>query len=138
LRKATNYIFPSYLQHEAFYFDEYNAEWIIAPRKASQIPYTEKDDETKGSNLLIFANTRFSKIRYINYGETENEYGCTSIKKLKNVDAFVLLRVKEVTDPNEIHSKLIIIDQYGKNLSQPLDLGNIKFEGIEITKINKF
>jgi len=138
LRKATNFEYPSYLQHEAAFFDEYMAEWIFAPRKASKIQYSEKEDETKGSNILITSNSRFSKINVKYYGELENDYGCSSIKKLKNVDAFVLIKTKELSDPVDIHSKLLIIDQYGKNLSIPLDLGNIKFEGVEIFKINKF
>jgi soluble calcium-activated nucleotidase 1 len=136
IRSKTGHTYPGYLIHEAIIWDEFNSKFIIVPRKASTEGYEEKKDEKKGTNLMIISNQRFNAIKVKKLGEEELEYGFSSIKKLPNMNMFVGIKVKELTDPKETNTKLIIFDTEGKFHSDYVDLGNIKFEGIEIFSFN--
>eukprot|EP01080_Neovahlkampfia_damariscottae_P008310 gene8310-134_t len=135
VRKESNTTFPGYLQHEAVIWDNDIKRWLFAPRKASEtIPYDEISDETQGSNLLIQMNSWERVTNVSRFGPLEKDYGFSSFKKIpKTNHHYVVLKTKEVSKPEKIiRSKIGVIDLDGNMKSDWYDLGDIKYEGIEI------
>jgi soluble calcium-activated nucleotidase 1 len=137
LRRAANVSDSGYLWHEAVHWDPLTRRWVLLPRKRSpDAPWTERSDETRGTNVLLVADDTFSTIDAGTVGPLEPEWGFTSVRKLPGArDIYVALKVREVSAPApEVQTKLGVFDLSGRLLLTPspwADLGRVKFEGLE-------
>ncbi|XP_053991367.1 apyrase-like isoform X2 [Hylaeus volcanicus] len=97
IRKMLNLEHPRYILHEAISWSSHLSKWVFLPRRASEEPYDEIKDETKGTNLLIIASEDFSfiEIKRIS-GILRPERGFSSFKFLPGTNDRLLLAVKTV------------------------------------------
>ncbi len=63
LRAATGATHPGYLMHEACVWVPTVREWWFLPRRHSEEPYDEKEDETRGTNFIIRADEHFTRVK---------------------------------------------------------------------------
>jgi len=140
----------SYLLHEAVAFNPMSRQWFFFPRRVSKEPYDEVLDESRGSNHLLIASEDFSDVRVINNigvracalarslsSDTHDivlqpldpNYGFSAVKLIPfRENEFVLLKTTEVDGVNTV---MMVIDIRGHVLMDQIDVGNVKFEGIE-------
>jgi len=116
LRTAANVTEPGYLWHEAVAYVGATREWVFAPRKRSpREPYAPREDQYRGSNLLLRSNNDFSEVRAVSAGPLEDTFGFTSIRAVPGAhNVFLALKSKEVDD--QVHSKLTVIGADGEVL----------------------
>ncbi|VDO92144.1 unnamed protein product, partial [Heligmosomoides polygyrus] len=72
VRRAAGIEYPGYMIHEAVQWSETHQKWFFLPRRASHEKYTEADDETRGSNLMIIADASLSSFRVVKIGEVKH------------------------------------------------------------------
>ena len=139
LRVATGTTFPGYMIHEAIHFNEYLRKWVVLPRRVSKEPYDEKEDEKKGSNLMILVNEKFDNVeKIVPVGDVVPERGFSSFKFVPGTDGKVILALKTVENENkatgesEQYSFVSMFDLTGEVLMPDQRIpGGAKFEGLE-------
>ncbi|MCL4134870.1 UNVERIFIED_CONTAM: hypothetical protein GTU68_026251 [Idotea baltica] len=62
LKKADNIQSPGYLIHESCVWSEILQRWVFLPRRASNEKYSDKEDEHRGTNLMLQATEGFEHI----------------------------------------------------------------------------
>jgi len=68
VRSVVGCDFPGYLVHEAVLWSPFSSKWVFLPRRVSQTPYDEVEDERKGSNIVITADDRFVDFNVVEVG----------------------------------------------------------------------
>ena len=133
MRRATNTTYPGYLWHEAVHFDAASRRWVFLPRKESRTPYEPREDERRGSNLLILADEALTQFDVTRVGPLEPEWGFASVRKVPGTrDVFMALKVREVD--GACSSKLGVFDTSGRFYTNPPFVpvhGSVKYEGLE-------
>ncbi|KIH53854.1 Apyrase [Ancylostoma duodenale] len=133
MRRTAGYRAPGYLTHEAVQWSSIQQMWYFLPRKASTTKYNEKDDERKGANLLILANSNLREFFVVRIGQLDHpERGFSAFDFIPNTDdkLMVALKTEEVRG-NPTKSYFTVFSLNGTVLlpDQELDDG-YKFEGI--------
>jgi len=131
LREATGTAFPGYLIHEAVRFHPVQRRWYFFPRRVSTEPYVDTLDESRGSNVVISTNEHFQDIKVTHLGEKIPTHGFSSFAFVPyREDEVVALKTEEVGDT--IATYITVFNLDGTILLEETQIGNIKFEGIEI------
>jgi soluble calcium-activated nucleotidase 1 len=132
LREKLGVKHPGYMIHEAVNWHPINKQWYFLPRRLSKDPYSEVDDEKRGSNVLIVANEKFSEVTSSYVGDLNPVRGFSSFKFIPGREDEVVA-LKSVEDGDNIESYIMIFNILnGKILLKETKVGDMKFEGVEI------
>jgi len=133
LRRAVNASFPGYLIHEAVVWNPNIKKWIFIPRRHSiSTPYSEKEDQKQGGNIMLITDEEFNDIKVVHLGEREPEWGYTSVKVVPDSNDLIALKVQEVDGITR--TELTVIDLEGNIKLKPAKrvlVSDMKFEGLE-------
>jgi len=107
-------------------------QWVFLPRRSAKTPYNPVEDETKGTNLVIFASADFATVTHATVTPLNPERGFSSFKFVPHTSDTVVaaLKTKEVNDSVETYITVFNIDD-GKVLLEETLFDTHKFEGIE-------
>ncbi|KHJ89883.1 Apyrase [Oesophagostomum dentatum] len=133
LRDAANCSAPGYLTHEAVQWSEHLQKWVFLPRKASATIYKEKEDERKGTRMLIFASDDFQEIKIVQIGKKNlyPEKGFSAFDFIPETNDTVIVALKSKEIGNLTASFVTVFDVNGKIRMREQKLeDNYKFEGI--------
>ncbi|KAL1522402.1 hypothetical protein AB1Y20_017392 [Prymnesium parvum] len=132
LRAAANTSRPGYLWHEAAVWDDLHDRWLFWPRKESREAYNPKDDESRGSNLILTASgSAFETVHYARAGEHIMNRGFSSVKLLPHApDIAIALRTEEVD--GRVASFVCVVHTNGTVLMTDTFIADRKYEGIEV------
>ncbi|RCN48981.1 Apyrase [Ancylostoma caninum] len=131
MRKKAGYDTPGYLTHEAVQWSDIQKKWFFLPRKASKTIYNEKEDEKKGTNLLI-TTPDLKTFNVIAIGEPDYpERGFSAFDFVPETEDKILVALKSVEVDDKTESYITVFDDDGIVLlkDQKLD-DDLKFEGI--------
>ncbi|XP_022378898.1 soluble calcium-activated nucleotidase 1 [Enhydra lutris kenyoni] len=131
LRTAAGIQPPGYLIHESACWSDTLQRWFFLPRRASHERYSEKDDEHKGTNLLLSAAQDFSDISVSRVGDVVPTHGFSSFKFIPNTDDQIIVALKSEEDGGKIATYIMAFTLDGRFLLPETKIGNVKYEGIE-------
>ncbi|XP_032726361.1 soluble calcium-activated nucleotidase 1 isoform X2 [Lontra canadensis] len=120
-----------YLIHESACWSDTLQRWFFLPRRASHERYREKDDEHKGTNLLLSAAQDFSDISVSRVGDVVPTHGFSSFKFIPNTDDQIIVALKSEEDGGKIATYIMAFTLDGRFLLPETKIGNVKYEGIE-------
>ncbi|KIH56618.1 Apyrase [Ancylostoma duodenale] len=133
MRRAAGYRAPGYLTHEAVQWSSIQEMWYFLPRKASHTAYNETEDETKGTNLLILANSDLRDFYVVRIRQQKHpERGFSAFDFIPNTRDKLMVALKtEERQGKPTKSYFTVFSLNGTVLlpDQELDDG-YKFEGI--------
>lgn len=133
VRRAAGIEYPGYMIHEAVQWSETHQKWFFLPRRASHEKYTEADDETRGSNLMIIADASLSSFRVVKIGEVKHPArGYSAFQFIPGTyDELIVALKSEEKDGKPVASYVTVFDIDGKILMPDTSLNDPhKFEGI--------
>lgn len=122
---------PGYLIHESACWSDALQRWFFLPRRASHERYSERDDERKGTNLLLSAGPDFGAISVRRVGEVVPTHGFSSFKFVPNTDDQVIVALKSEEDGGRVATYIMAFTLDGRFLLPETKVGNVKYEGIE-------
>lgn len=131
LRAAAGIHPPGYLIHESACWSDALQRWFFLPRRASHERYSERDDERKGTNLLLSAGPDFGAITVRRVGEVVPTHGFSSFKFVPNTDDQVIVALKSEEDGGKVATYIMAFTLDGRFLLPETKVGNVKYEGIE-------
>ncbi|XP_070249935.1 soluble calcium-activated nucleotidase 1 isoform X3 [Myotis yumanensis] len=131
LRAAAGIHPPGYLIHESACWSDALRRWFFLPRRASHERYSERDDERKGTNLLLSASADFGAIAVRRVGEAVPTHGFSSFKFVPNTDDQVIVALKSEEDGGKVATYIMAFTLDGRFLLPETKVGNVKYEGIE-------
>ncbi|KAF7461430.1 Hypothetical predicted protein [Marmota monax] len=120
-----------YLIHESACWSDTLQRWFFLPRRASHERYSEKEDEHKGTNLLLSAAQDFGDISVRRVGELVPTHGFSSFKFIPNTDDQIIVALKSEEDTGIIASYIMAFTLDGRVLLPETKIGSVKYEGIE-------
>ncbi|XP_021096779.1 soluble calcium-activated nucleotidase 1 isoform X3 [Heterocephalus glaber] len=120
-----------YLIHESACWSDTLQRWFFLPRRASHERYSEKDDERKGTNLLLSAAQDFGDISVRRVGEVLPTHGFSSFKFIPNTDDQIIVALKSEEDSGMVATYVMAFTLDGRFLLPETKIGNVKYEGIE-------
>ena len=134
LRKALHCDFPGYVIHEGINWSEERKQWVILPRRVSQEPYDEDEDEKRGSNVVMFASDDFNSIEVKHITKVTPTRGFSEFKFLPNSGDSIVVAIK--SEENEMehtqNSFITVFSLDGRILLEETEIpGNHKYEGLE-------
>jgi soluble calcium-activated nucleotidase 1 len=132
LRKAAGASYPGYLMHEAASWNPVLKKWFFFPRRHSTLSYDDKEDERRGTNIMISADADFDHVEVSKIGPLTLTRGFSSIVFLPGRETIVLaLKSEEVEDV--VASYITVLNVVtGEVLLEEEYINDIKFEGVEI------
>lgn len=131
LRAAAGIRPPGYLLHESACWSDTLQRWFFLPRRASHERYSERDDERRGTNLLLSATQDFSDISVRHVGEVVPTHGFSSFKFIPNTDDQIIVALKSEEDRGQIATYIMAFTLDGRFLLPETKIGSVKYEGIE-------
>ncbi|XP_064079002.1 soluble calcium-activated nucleotidase 1-like [Macrobrachium nipponense] len=131
LREAVGIFFPGYMIHEACEWAEGRQRWVFLPRRASTSRYDEKDDEHRGTDLMLEATEGFEKIQVHHVGEKIDTHGFSSFKFIPGTNERIIVALKSEEVDGNVSSYIMAFNTEGKVLLKETKVGDYKFEGIE-------
>ncbi|XP_007482989.1 soluble calcium-activated nucleotidase 1 [Monodelphis domestica] len=131
LRDAAGIHPPGYLIHESACWSDTLQRWFFLPRRASHERYNEKEDEHKGTNLLLRSAQDFGDISVNHIGEITPTHGFSSFKFIPNTDDQIIVALKSEEDNGKIATYIMAFTLDGHFLLQETRIGSVKYEGIE-------
>ncbi|XP_060027870.1 soluble calcium-activated nucleotidase 1 isoform X2 [Erinaceus europaeus] len=131
LRAAAGIRPPGYLIHESACWSDMLKRWFFLPRRASHERYSEKEDEHKGTNLLLSAAQDFSDITVSHVGEVVPTHGFSSFKFIPNTDDQIIVALKSEEDGGKVATYITAFTLDGRLLLPETKIGSVKYEGIE-------
>ncbi|XP_060027871.1 soluble calcium-activated nucleotidase 1 isoform X3 [Erinaceus europaeus] len=120
-----------YLIHESACWSDMLKRWFFLPRRASHERYSEKEDEHKGTNLLLSAAQDFSDITVSHVGEVVPTHGFSSFKFIPNTDDQIIVALKSEEDGGKVATYITAFTLDGRLLLPETKIGSVKYEGIE-------
>ncbi|XP_036693866.1 soluble calcium-activated nucleotidase 1 isoform X2 [Balaenoptera musculus] len=120
-----------YLIHESACWSDTLQRWFFLPRRASHERYSEKDDERRGTNLLLSAAQDFGDISVRHVGEVVPTHGFSSFKFIPNTDDQIIVALKSEEDSGQIATYVMAFTLDGRFLLPETKIGSVKYEGIE-------
>ncbi|XP_020013688.1 soluble calcium-activated nucleotidase 1 isoform X2 [Castor canadensis] len=120
-----------YLIHESACWSDTLQRWFFLPRRASHERYSEKEDEHKGTNLLLSATPDFGDISVRRVGELVPTHGFSSFKFIPNTDDQIIVALKSEEDSGKIATYIMAFTLDGRFLLPETRVGSVKYEGIE-------
>ncbi|XP_029455006.1 soluble calcium-activated nucleotidase 1 isoform X2 [Rhinatrema bivittatum] len=131
LRSAALIKPPGYLIHESAAWSETLQRWFFLPRRASHQRYNEKDDEHKGTNLLLRCTQDFTDIAVSHIGDLKPTHGFSSFKFIPDTDDQIIVALKSEEDSGTVATYIMVFTLDGRFLLPETKIGSIKYEGIE-------
>ncbi|OCT62729.1 calcium activated nucleotidase 1 L homeolog isoform X1 [Xenopus laevis] len=131
LRSAAGIQPPGYLIHESAAWSDSLKSWFFLPRRASQEQYSEKEDEKRGSNILLRATPDFSDIKMSHVGTLNPTHGFSSFKFIPGTDDQIIVALKSEEDNGKVATYITAFTLDGRILLPETKVGNVKYEGIE-------
>ncbi|XP_007957796.1 soluble calcium-activated nucleotidase 1 [Orycteropus afer afer] len=131
LRTAAGIRPPGYLIHESACWSDTLRRWFFLPRRASHQRYSEKEDERRGTNLLLSASQDFSDVAVRRVGELRPTHGFSSFKFVPNTDDQILVALKSEEDSGKVATYIMAFTLDGRFLLPETRIGSVKYEGIE-------
>ncbi|PIO57657.1 Apyrase [Teladorsagia circumcincta] len=119
--------------HEAVQWSDTHKKWFFLPRRASHEKYTEAEDETRGTNLMIIGDSTLSSFTVIHVGElTHPARGFSAFQFIPGTNDRLIIALKsEEKDGKPVASYVTVFDINGEVLLQDTSLHDPhKFEGI--------
>lgn len=117
--------------HEAAAWSDIHQQWFFMPRRASPVTYNDKDDEKKGTNLLLRANEDFSEVHLTKVGPLLPTHGFSSLKFVPDTMDSVIVALKSEENEGRIASFITVFSITGEIWLPETEIGDYKFEGIE-------
>lgn len=131
--KPARYDFiAGYIIHESAVWSDFHRKWFFLPRRASTEKYNDKEDERKGTNLIIRCDENFDEILITKVGNgVFPTHGFSSFKFVPNTrdDVIVALKSEEYGDTIASYIMAFTID--GNVVYPETKIGKLKFEGID-------
>ena len=109
-------------------------QWVILPRRVSTKAYDEKEDEKRGSNVVILASENFETIEVRHITPLTPTRGFSEFKFLPNSndEIIVALKSEENEEKQTQTTYITVFDLDGHILMEESEIpGNHKFEGLE-------
>eukprot|EP00045_Choanoeca_perplexa_P008563 m.80436 g.80436 ORF g.80436 m.80436 type:complete len:384 (-) comp14540_c1_seq2:653-1804(-) len=133
LAKAAGVPATGYLWHEAIAWSDALQRWLVAPRRVSGLPYDEKQDQHRGSNIVLVANEAFDNISVLKVGQVQPTHGFSSLKVVPNTHAneVVALKTEEVEGTTSTYALVFDVSTGQELMPETLLLKGDKLEGIE-------
>ena len=134
LREAVGCPYPGYMIHEAIVWSAVRRQWVILPRRVSTKAYDEKEDEKRGSNVVILASENFETIEVRHITPLTPTRGFSEFKFLPNSndEIIVALKSEENEEKQTQTTYITVFDLDGHILMEESEIpGNHKFEGLE-------
>lgn len=131
LRKTAEIEFPGYMIHEASVWSDVHQQWFFLPRRASPNIYNDKEDEKKGTNLLLRANEDFSQTTLSTVGPLKPTHGFSSFKFVPDTMDSVIVALKSEENEGHIATFITVFTITGDIWFPETEIGAYKFEGIE-------
>lgn len=122
---------PGYMIHESVCWSNYHQEWFFLPRRASNLKYNDKDDEKRGTNILLRASEDFKTINALTVGPLLPTHGFSSFKFVPNLDDRVIIALKSEENDNRVATFITVFTITGEVWFPELEIGDFKYEGIE-------
>ena len=132
LLKAAGIKPPGYLIHESAMWSRVNKKWFFLPRRASKLKYDDKEDERRGTNMILSCTADFGECDRTFVGPLNVTHGFSSFKFIPgtNEQQIVALKTQEVD--GKIATYIMAFDLHGRILMREKKIpGSYKFEGIE-------
>ncbi|XP_030064486.1 soluble calcium-activated nucleotidase 1-like [Microcaecilia unicolor] len=131
LRSAASIEPPGYLVHESAAWSDILQRWFFLPRRASHEIYNDKDDERRGTNLLLQCTQDFTDISVSHIGDVNPTHGFSSFKFIPNTDDQIIVALKSEEASGNVATYIMVFTLDGRFLLQETKIGNVKYEGIE-------
>ncbi|KAM4665060.1 soluble calcium-activated nucleotidase 1 [Discoglossus pictus] len=131
LRSAAGIEPPGYLIHESAAWSDALKRWFFLPRRASHEQYSEKEDEQRGSNILLRASSDFSDISLSHVGNMIPTHGFSSFKFIPGTDDQIIVALKSEEDAGKVATYITAFVLDGRILLPETKIGSVKYEGIE-------
>ena len=123
---------PGYLIHESAVWSSINKKWFFLPRRASKLKYDDKEDERRGTNMILSCNEDFSKCDRTLVGPLNLTHGFSSFKFIPGTNEQQIIALKTEEVDGNIASFIMAFDLHGRILMKEQKIpGSYKFEGIE-------
>ncbi|CAJ0583702.1 unnamed protein product, partial [Mesorhabditis spiculigera] len=121
-----------YLIHEAVQWSTIHRKWFFLPRRASNLPYDETADESRGANIMFTMNEDFTNIQMIRVGKEATYRGFSAFQFVPGTDDNIIIAVKsEERDARPVGSYITVFDIHGNILLEEESIeGPYKYEGI--------
>ncbi|VDO55030.1 unnamed protein product [Haemonchus placei] len=116
VRRAAGIEYPGYMIHEAVQWSNIHQKWFFLPRRASKEKYTEAEDETRGTNLLIIGDSSLTSFKVIHVGELTNPArGFSAFQFIPGTEDKLIIALKsEEKDGKPVASYVTVFDIDGK------------------------
>ena len=131
LRKHLNISSPGYVIHEAVMWSEQMERWLFLPRRVSHEKYNDRDDEKRGSNILMLCTEDFISCEIKRIGFIVPTRGFSSFKFLPGTNERIVVALKSEENNGEIATYISVFEMSGRVLLADVRVGNEKYEGIE-------
>nr|XP_033818354.1 soluble calcium-activated nucleotidase 1 [Geotrypetes seraphini]XP_033818355.1 soluble calcium-activated nucleotidase 1 [Geotrypetes seraphini]XP_033818356.1 soluble calcium-activated nucleotidase 1 [Geotrypetes seraphini] len=131
LRSAASINPPGYLIHESAAWNDNLQGWFFMPRRASRQRYNEKDDEQRGTNLLLQSTHDFTDISVSYIGDVNPTHGFSSFKFIPYTDDQIIVALKSEEDNGKVATYIMAFTLDGRFLLPETKIGSRKYEGIE-------
>ncbi|XP_063309498.1 soluble calcium-activated nucleotidase 1 [Pelobates fuscus] len=131
LRAAAGIQPPGYLIHESAAWSDTLQSWFFLPRRASHERYSEKEDEQRGSNILLRATRDFSDVSMSHVGPLVPTHGFSSFKFIPGTDDQIIVALKSEEDGGKVATYITVFFLDGRVLLPETKIGSVKYEGIE-------
>ena len=131
LRSSCGIQYPGYVIHESAVWSPVHRKWYFLPRRVSTTQYNEKEDERKGSNILLTSNQDFTDVQMKTVGPLLPTHGFSSFKFIPNTSDRIIVALKSEEDNGRVASYITAFTIDGKVLLSEQLIGNYKYEGIE-------
>lgn len=133
LSKAAGIQYPGYMIHESAAWSDIHRKWFFLPRRASDSPYNELEDERKGTNMLISADETFTHVQVTRVGKVILTLGYSSFKFIPGSRDRLIVALKSQEDGGRIATFVTVLTIEGRIVLPDQRVGSesIKYEGIE-------
>ncbi|KRY13113.1 Soluble calcium-activated nucleotidase 1, partial [Trichinella patagoniensis] len=132
LRAAVGIEYPGYMIHESVQWSQQWKRWFFLPRRASPLPYSEKEDERRAANVLLQASENFEHISATYLGEPSETRGFSAFQFIPKTLDKLIVAVKSEEIDGKVTSFLTIFDTNGVIILNDTEIpGHVKYEGIE-------
>ncbi|XP_054160505.1 soluble calcium-activated nucleotidase 1-like [Oppia nitens] len=123
--------YPGYVIHESAFWSHVHQKWFFLPRRVSSTKYNEKEDERKGSNIMLISNNDFTDVQIKTIGGVLPTHGFSSFKFIPNTKDRVIVALKSEEDNGLVRTYIMVFTIEGKILLTEQLIGNYKYEGLE-------
>ncbi|XP_078257471.1 soluble calcium-activated nucleotidase 1-like [Rhinoraja longicauda] len=131
LRTAAGINSPGYLIHESAAWSDQLQRWFFLPRRFSKERYNEKDDEHRGTNLIIKCTQDFKEVSVSTIGEVNPTRGFSSFKFIPDTDDQIVVSLKSEEDNGKIATYIMAFTLDGRFLLEETKVADVKYEGLE-------